>query len=376
MKFLRYIIFLLFAVLGMAFLPTQKKVSLLVAEYDDNVSKNHLQHLVNYVFVDGAMVSKEVLLSVPTQKEGVKGNYVRFDLGKNTIYRNRYIITGIGNVIDIKTKKLLVSERAEFVSASGDSLIFFTNDIFKGKYYSVLNVATGNYGKVENPNYAPVKRPDVEVDETTKPYSISAYHVSGKKDLLVKDAGYGEAQPLLGDDIKRKFPIFWIDNSNFLFANFSKDQHSVSIVKVNLNKTSEKVAEIHEIPATAQSTSFEWATDGSIIYSCGKGRFLIDVKKKLATKLIFEPLGNNFFVESDENPKYGRTIKYEANEAGKKWCKIENSKTTNGYAAVQNDMVIGGERYPQGVAVWNSGTKKWTSLEVNSLAEIVGWVEE
>jgi hypothetical protein len=356
--------------------PAGKKVSLIIAAYDDNAAVNHLQHLVNYVFMDGAMVSQETLLSVPTQKSGVKGNYVRFDIGKNMIYRNRYIVTGIGNVIDIKTKKILVEERGDFVKFSGDSIIFHTDDIFKGKYYSVLNLKTEKFAKVENPNYNPMPRPDVEVDETKQPFRISAFDVSGKETELVKDAGYGEAQPLLGDDVKRKFPIFWLDNSSFLYSNFTKNQQNASIYKVSTNKTVEKIADITEIPATAESTFFEFDSEGNVIYSCGKGRFVIDLKKKTATKALFEPLGNNFFVESDENPRYGRTIKYEANEAGKKWCRLDNAKTTSGYAAFQSDMVIGTERYPQGVAVWNNVTKKWTTLDVSSLGDIIGWVEE
>ena len=370
-SFLIFIVFL-FA----AFQLPQKRLSLLVAEYDDNAAVNHLQHLVNYVFVDGAMVSRETIVSLPTQKAGVKGNYVRFDLGKNRIYRSRYVVTGIGNVIDIKTKKLLVEERGDFVAFSGDSIIFYTNDIFKGKYYSVLNLKTEKFGKVENANYNPLPRPDVEVDETTKPVGISAYYVNGKQDILVKDAGYGEAQPLLGEDVKRKFQIFWLDNSSFLYANFMKNQQAAIIYKVNINKTIEKVAEITEIPATAESAIFEFSSTGAIIYSCGKGRFEIDLKKKLATKLLFEPIGNNFFVEADENPKYGRAIKYETAEAGKKWCRLDNAKTTAGYAALQSDIVMGPDRYPQGVAVWNAFTKKWTILDVSSLSDIIGWVEE
>ena len=34
-----------------AFFPPGKKLSLLVAEYNDNAAKNHLQYLVNYVFM-------------------------------------------------------------------------------------------------------------------------------------------------------------------------------------------------------------------------------------------------------------------------------------------------------------------------------------
>lgn len=376
MRVVKFSFLIILTVVLAAFFPPEKKVSLLVAEYDDNAAKNHLQYLVNYVFINGAMVSKETLLSVPTQKEGVKGNYVRFDIGKNKIYRNRYIVTGIGNVIDIQTKKLLVSEQSTFIVFSGDSIIFYTNDIFKGKYYSVLNLKTEIYKKVDDANFNPLPRPDVEVDETTKPFSISAYYITGKKEVLVADAGYGEAQPLVGDDVRRRFPIFWLDNSSFLYANFSKDQQTSTIYKVSLKKTIEKIAVIDAIPATAENTFFEHSTGGNIIYSCGKGRYLVDLKKLKAEKILYESLGNNFFVEAEENPKYGRTIKFEDKEAGKKWCRLDNAKTTDGYAAFQNEIVIGTEHYPQGVAVWNTITQKWTSLEVSSLADIVGWVQE
>lgn len=354
----------------------QKKTSLILAEYDGQAAINHLQHLVKYSFVNGVVGMREVIISVPAQKAGIKGDHVRFDLGKNTLYRNRYVITEIGNVIDIKTKKLLVSDRGELVKCSGDSIIFFTNDIFKGKYYSVLDLRTDKFQKVEDANYQPRPRPSVEVDETTQPFSISAYQITGKKDLLVKDAGYGEAQPLLGDDVKRKFPIFWLDNKSFLYANYSKDQHKASIYKVSTNKVVEKVGEITEIPATAANAYFSMGSDGSIIYSCGKGMFLIDLLKKKADKIVFASLSNNFSVEADENGKYGRAIKYETAEIGKKWCLVETATATDGHAAFQNDMVIGTERYPQGVTVWNNITKKWTSLEVSSLASIIGWIEE
>jgi hypothetical protein len=354
----------------------QKKVSLIVAEYDDNASSNHLQHLVNYTFIDGAMSGREQLLSIPMQKAGIKGSYVRFDVGSNKIYRNRYVVTGIGNVIDLKNKKVILEEKDEFISFSGDSIIFYTNDIFKGKYYSVFDLRTEKYNKVENPNFNPLARPSIEVDETTQPFTISAYDVNGKKDLLVKDAGYGEAQPLIGDNVKRKFPIFWIDNTSFLYANFSKDQHSVSIYRIYLNKTSEKIGEITEIPATAANTFFEYDVRRNIIYSCGKGRYLIDVKKKKTEQVLFETVGNNFFVESQENEKYGRLVKFEGSDIGKKWCRFDNAQTTGEYGAFQTDMVIGTDRYPQGVSVWHAGTKKWITLDVSSLANIIGWVSE
>lgn len=371
-----FLLFILLSVAGTFFSFAQKKSALIVAEYDDNAASNHLQHLMKYTFSGGALLGKEELLAVPSQKEGVKGSYVRFDLGKNKVYRNRYLITAIGNVIDLSTKKVLVAERGDLVKCSGDSIIFHVDDIFRGKYFSVLDLKSGIYKKVENPNFNPMKRMDVEVDESTKPFTISAYDVSGKQELLVKDAGYGEAQPLLGDDVKRKFAIFWVDNGHFLYANFSKDQHSASLFKIGTDKSQELIGTIDEIPATAANAYFESTADGSLVYSCGKGRFSVDLNKKKIEKLSFESLGNNFYVESDENPKYGRTVKYETTEAGKKWCLLDNSLTTEGYGAFQNDLVIGTERYQQGVSVWSSETKKWILLDISSLANIVGWVDE
>jgi hypothetical protein len=376
MRSLQFFIIFISVFITSSFTPDQKKVSLLIAEFDGNASVNHLQHLVKYVYVDGIINSREVITSLPTQKKDAKDDYVRFDIGKNRIYRNRYVISGIGNVIDIKTRKLLVEERGDFVAFNGDSIIFHTNDIFKGKYYSILNLKTEKYEKVENPNYNPLPRPDVEVDETVKPFNITAYYINGKKDVLVKDAGYGEAQPLIGDDVKRKFQIFWLDNSSFLYANFTKNQQSVTIYKVNLNKMVEKIATIDAVPATAENAHFEFAEDKSIIFSCGKGRFIIDLKKKQAIKLEYEAIGNNFFIQADENPQYGRIIKYGETEIGKKWARIDNNKTTEGYTAFQIDLVISKEHFPQGVAVWNATAKKWNTLDISFLADIIGWVEE
>jgi hypothetical protein len=359
-----------------SFCYSQKKNSLIVAEYDDNASSNHLQHVVKYSFVDGVMSGKEEVLSVPTEKPGIKGNYVRFDIGKNRVYRNQYLVTGVGNIIDLKNRKLLLEEKDQFIAFSGDSVIFHTNDIFKGKYYSVFNLKSGKYSKVENANYNPQPRLEVEVDVSVSPFVINAYAVSGKKEVLIKDAGYGEAQPLIGDNVKRVFPIFWLDNSNFLYAHFSKDQHKAAIMKIGKDKTVTEIAGIDEIPATAANTSFEFDPAGNVIYTCGKGRFLIDLQKKKAEPVIYEDLGSGFFVESIENSKYGRVIKFENSEIGKKWCRFDNAQTSAGHGAFQTEMVVGEERYPLGVAVWNNITRKWTSLEISSLANIIGWINE
>jgi len=72
MTALKLFFIIVFTIVGSAFGFAQKKVSLLIAEYDEQASDNHLQHLVKYVFVDGAMVSKEPIISALIKKKGEK----------------------------------------------------------------------------------------------------------------------------------------------------------------------------------------------------------------------------------------------------------------------------------------------------------------
>ena len=140
---LRYIILFLALIAWAAFVPppAEKRLGLLIAEYDAQAAQNHQQHLWRFNFNDAAAPAKEKLLTVQGQKTSASGSdktsYIRMDIGTNTVYRNRWVITGIGNVIDLQEKKVALDTKDRFIKASGDSLVFFTNDIFKGKYYSV-----------------------------------------------------------------------------------------------------------------------------------------------------------------------------------------------------------------------------------------------
>ena len=363
--------FLFLALLLLSYKPSNKK-TLLLAEYDVNTAKNHLQYLVSYTFIDGVMTSKEKLMVIPTQKQGVQGDYVRFDRGKNKLYRNRYIVSGIGNVIDLQQKKILLAEKDNFVAFKGDSIIFHTNDIFKGEYYSVFDLKTEQYKRVFNTKYDPLGIPDVEVDITTKPLSIAGYFMKGQKEVLVPDAGYGEA----GTDPRKILPLFWLDKKSFLYANYSLSQDAAIIYKVSIDKSVDKIGEIPAIPKNASNAFFEYGVDSSIIYSCDKGGFTIDIANKKIVKRLQEVVGNKFTIDSDENQKYGRIIKYNSEIIGKKWCHIDNAQSIPEYLAVQNDMVMDGERYQMGVAVWSVQTKKWTQIEATSLSNIIGWIEE
>jgi hypothetical protein len=346
-----------------------KKNSLLVAEYDQQAAKNNLQHLVLYKFSDGKMTGKEDVLAVPGKKDGAP--YVRFDLGINHVYKNRYIVTGIGNVIDLQTKKVVVDSRDQFVKFSGDSIVFFTNDIFKGKYYSVFDIRTGLYKKVEKPSFRAIRGQDIEVDYSTRNYRIFLYPASAPKELIVKDAGYGEEMATASQ--KSQIPFFWVDDASFVYANFSSDHSSASIWIVNANKSAEKIGEIDGVPASQVNSKFYLDDENNLLFTCMKGDFQVDLKKKKLLELPFQSFGNGFKVETDENVKYGRVIKYNDQVIGKYFCNYSTIKTTVEGIAFQYDLVVNGEHYAQGLAVWNASTKHWTELDNTDVANVIGW---
>ena len=193
------------------------KFSVLVAEYEENSNINLNQAVVRYDFEKGEMVRKEKLISVSTKKRGSKEDYVRFDLATNTLYKNRYVVAGNGPIVDIQTGKVVMEEKAQLVKCANDSIVFYTNDIFKGKYYSFYNTLTNTYQKIENLSYKPLLGQDIEVDYSSTPFKIYYYPIGAEKKLLIDNAGFVKKDKL-------KIPTYWLDNDNFIYPNYSNEK--------------------------------------------------------------------------------------------------------------------------------------------------------
>ena len=345
------------------------KNSLLVVQLDPKSSVNHLQHLVSYQFEDGKNISRDTILSVAISRKDVKGDYVRFDIGKNKIYRNRYIVTGIGNIIDIKNKKLLLDQKDQFVKFSGDSIIFYTNDIFKGKYYSVYDLKKEKYSQIENAAYKAIVGGSAEVDYSAKPFKMWMYDINDKRELLVEDAGDIEVKGKNQNSV----PLFWISETGLLYAKTSTGGSKTRIFKVNTDKTKELIGEIDQLQYFGNLGFYKYDED-NIIFSSPKVKYKIDVAKKLVTKLSFISVGNKFYAELDEDPHYGRKIKNNDAEIGKYFCNISNIKSNEKMVALSYEMAVMDERYPQGIMLWDRDTKAWKSLDAPDVSSVIGWI--
>src|SRR4051812_42680362 len=78
------------------------KQSLLVCHADltPAAQKVFRQKIYAYHFTNGTYTGREELISIDGKANG--HDYVRVDRGKNVIYKDRYLVTGIGNIIDLR----------------------------------------------------------------------------------------------------------------------------------------------------------------------------------------------------------------------------------------------------------------------------------
>ena len=276
------------------FIASEKRHFLIIAVYDSQAAQNHMVHLKKVSFEAGAIGAMENVMDVVTQGANDRVPKIRFDLGPNQIYRNRWIITAYGNVIDMLQKKILVDTHDQFVRASGDSIVFYTNDIMRGKFYSVLDLKSGTYAQVKALTFHALIGQDVHPDCTMKNFKIYYYPPSAEKVEIIRDAGYGEDVSLI-PKTKPTCPIYWIDNDNFLYPYYSAAHDYVSIMKVNFtSKEQEKIGGIDQLPENRSLSKFFKNAENEIVYQCARGYFKIDLGKKKISELQFLSAGNGF----------------------------------------------------------------------------------
>lgn len=375
-KFIAALIFLgVFLSFAATTTPGQKRY-LILAEFDPQAATNHIVHIVRIPFTDGVPGPREKVMDVVTQQEGDKTPRVRFDLGRNQIYRNRYIITAYGQVVDMTDKKVLVDTHDQFVKASGDSIVFYTNDIFRGVYYSVLDLKTGVFAKVTKPNYNPLPGNNVEPDCSSRNFKIHYYPPSAPKVEVVKDAGYGEDVSLIPNG-KPRLPMHWIDNVNFIYPYYNSTHDVVTIYQVNYSTHEQKrIGAIDQLPENRRYSEFLIDPDGNVVYSCARGYFRIDLNKNTVEEMTFYRVGFGFEIAMEETPGKGNEVIHSGQTIGHYFCTPKLAVAAEGAVAFPYEIVMENERYLQGSCYWTKETNKWKTTGDSDLASVVGWTEE
>ncbi|MCI5208579.1 MAG: hypothetical protein D3910_07260, partial [Candidatus Electrothrix sp. ATG2] len=276
--------------------------SLIVAEYQqDDSGVGNYTHLAAYNFAKGQLISKNIIFGAPVSKKGIPGSYVRFDLRKNFIYKNRYVVSGIGNVIDVQTKSLVIEDSDTFIEAKEDTMLFHRDNVYTGTGYLILDLKTKKYEFVKDKNFraiqglqSPHRTYGVKVDMSRLPWSIHLCNVEQKCKKIVNDCGYGTFMSSESSSLPT-VPILWIDNDNFIFAHYSSN---VEIRTVHIhNKLNELVGIIDSVPPAVVNASFARDVNGNVVFRCAKGHFQIDVVNNTIIPYRYRHIGHEFQVE-------------------------------------------------------------------------------
>ena len=138
----------------------------------------------------------------------------------------------------------------------------------------------------------------------------------------------------------------------------------------------EKVGEIDQLPENHKLSRFYKTAGGQLVYECSRGPFSIDIKKKQVAALTDLPMGFDFSVSAEDISPKGKIIKYQGKELGTYFCDPFAVETANGAIAFPYEIVLGGEHFLQGIAVWTSQAGKWKTIGDSDLSAVVGWCEE
>ncbi|MGL5888427.1 MAG: hypothetical protein ACRC3B_01000 [Bacteroidia bacterium] len=346
---------------------------LVFVNYDSGESGTYLQHLHTISISEPKPGTPAELLAIPVPTNTTK-SAARFDLGRNYIHSNRWLITANGDIFDLTLKKLVRQTHDRFIGAGNDSLIFYTNDIIRGKYYSVFSAKTGTYTQVSKPGWKALPGRDAEADCTTLPFRIYEYHPSAPKTELVADAGCGENLSLRPNE-KPSCPLFWLSNNQFLFPKYANGGQTLSIILTDVStNSSTELGKIENVPPSRTAFRFLKGENGQLLFQCGKGWYAVNAASGNISPENKLDVGNDFSVALDAYPLQGNPVLFRGQTIGTYFCDPEAVYTAEGRIAFCADQLIGGERFRKGIAVWTTTSGIWKWISDGDAAAVCGWI--
>lgn len=370
---MRLFVHIFFVVLSLAGYSQSATESLIVVHYDPAKKAELGQLIYRYNYVNNVYAGREKIMSVSGRKN--EKDYIRADKGDNVLYKDRYMITGIGNVLDLKEKKVLHDGSAKLVRCSNDSIIFFTNDIFKGKYYSYFDLKTNTYAEIKSLTFKPILGQDVEFDRAKSPYKLYYYPQNKSKVLLMEDAGHGGVSA--SNNKMYDIPIYWIDNDNFLFPNIKITDLEGSVIKYTIStKTAKAIGTFNSTAKLPPTYKIMRGQTGAFVEFYFKDKlFLINPVKETMLQSFYKEFESGFSIEMEEKST-GRGIWLKGKEIGKDHFDMKNFKASANYAAIVKEIVMGDESYQQGMSVYNVYKGKWEAIDGEEVACLVGWIKQ
>ncbi len=369
---MKYLVYILLFLSLTGFAQSSKDESLIVIHYDTEGKTELKQSIYRYNFINNVYAGKEKIMSVVGRKNDK--DYVRCDKGENTLYKDRYLITGMGNVIDLKEKKVVFDGSAKLIKCSNDSIIFYTNDAFKGKFYSYYDTKSNSYSEIKTPTFKAIKGQDIEFDRAKSPYKLYYYPQNKPKVVLMEDAGHGGVS---STSKLSAVPVYWIDNTTFIFPNVKITNLEGAIVKYNIDtKVAKELGTFNSTSSTAAIYKLEKANNATFVEFYFKEKlYMINPAKETMLLSNYKEFDSNFSVEVQPKAT-GRAIFFKGKEIAKNHFELYNFKASQNHAAIVKEINMGDETYQQGMAIYVIEKAKWENIDCEDVASLVGWIKK
>ncbi len=376
--------------------------SLIVAELDRNRDEEQLQHLVSYNFIDGELNNKDTLSSSPTKE-------MRWDVGFNEIFNNRYALSFGGPLINLKDNKVLAKIAHRFVAYKKDTFFFekIGSDCLAYFDYELgeFTVDSNRQFPREMDSYSQNLTKGVEVDYSVIPRRIFLYTQRDKK-LLIPDAGNGPPLKDISSSFP-KIPIKWLNNDTLFYVRFFDtrtfdfDKYDFDVIVSRdsvLKKETNEFVELYlptkmevykvvvstgtqqlmlyreNIPRGIMNPRFEVGKSGEFILLAKVGAFNYNEMTDKFEEVRYNSLGNGFTFESDD--ALNSDIFYKNTKVGNHKCACYNAKTCAEFIALEYRDDSSQLGKTKGVKVWNSISGQWTTIDIPWIFDIIGWIEK
>lgn len=381
--------------LALVMLPcraAEHKYSLILAEYGKDPAGKQTQTLVRYHFNAGQMVAKESLLTTRTFD-------LRYDLGPNQIYRDRFVITRWGDVIDLTTGRMLWKSDGDLVTIDRDSnsvIIRVNRDTDRGIYSFDLN--SFRYLKVQQPGLwekRGVLSPNGQLSAAgaTDQFelrdgerwldqgTIWLRRPDGKEVSLGR---FRRENDFTCSELPNPPTFLWLDNEHLL-----TQQSNGNLVRTEITGRVDPVLTIPGVTTNYCGPQLLRDADNNIYYDDQEHAWLIHVPEgpwpwRADSDLsvaaasygpyLWQGNGNGFTSEFRQDSTYGRKILHRGIEIGRWWS--DSVVTAPGHIALVFGPPGSNLGYPEGVKVWSAENGKWTTIKPEWLAVMIGWVDD
>lgn len=357
-----------------SFLFAQKGIqqSLITIQFDKGDQPTLKQSVYRYNYDNSTFISKEKIMTLEGKKNGK--DYMRFDIGEVTFYKDRYMISSSGDIVDLENKKVVHDGNAKLVRCTNDSVIFYINDVFLGKLISCYDIKNNKYSELKDDEFQGLVRQNVEVDRSKIPYKLIFTHKSTPKEVLLTDAGRGEVSTT---NTQNNIPIYWLDNYTFLFPKMKVSNIEGSMVKYDLKtKTAKEFGSFNSSTNHSQNFKIDKGIGKTYLEFFYKDKmYLLNPAKETMLLVNYKDYDFNFSA-SVQTKADGRTLYYKGKEVGKEHFELDKATPSLNYFAVIKELKLDDELVQKAIVLYNVDKQKWEQLEAEGVLSLVGWIKK